>query len=115
MRMFAQPADHDSGSQTGASGHFDERLVNLQRQFTHVDILPTLAYRSVFLEFLFGKGASLVVDDVERYEPYLMLVLACLTGCLWLSHFVAHWWRKRHARRRLKRMQEWRNSARPHA
>ncbi|HJV34491.1 DedA family protein [Geomonas sp.] len=87
------------------------------RRFLFLNLASALSWAIIFslAGFLFGKGASLVVDDVERYEPYLMLVLACLTGCLWLSHFVAHWWRKRHARRRLRRMQEWRSSARPQA
>jgi hypothetical protein len=54
--------------------------------------------------FLFGKGAAFFVYDLERYEPYLLLALAGLTACMWLSHFVAQRWRRRTARARLTRM-----------
>ena len=54
---------------------------------------------------VFGKSASLVVDDVEKYEPYLMGVLLGLIGCAWLGHFAHGWMRKRKAIARLRRMQ----------
>ncbi|HJV64911.1 MAG TPA: DedA family protein [Geomonas sp.] len=90
-------------------------MTNLSsRRFLVLNLGSALSWAVIFslAGFLFGKGASLMVDDVEKYEPYLMLTLAGLTGCLWLSHFLTHWWRKRHARRRLKRMQDWKSSGR---
>jgi membrane protein DedA with SNARE-associated domain len=76
------------------------------RRFLILNLLSALSWAIIFslLGFFFGKGASFFVDDLERYEPYLLLALAGLTGCMWLSHFVAHHWRRRTARGRLKRM-----------
>jgi membrane protein DedA with SNARE-associated domain len=76
------------------------------RRFLILNLLSALSWAIIFslLGFFFGKGASFFVDDLERYEPYLLLVLAALTGCMWLSHFVASRWRRRTARSRLKRM-----------
>ena len=56
--------------------------------------------------YMFGKSASLFVEDVQRYEPYLMLVLLFLIACMWLSHFIHAWWRKRPALARLRRMKK---------
>jgi membrane protein DedA with SNARE-associated domain len=82
-------------------------MTNLSsRRFMVLNLLSALSWAIVFSlgGFLFGKGASFFVEDLERYEPYLLLVLAGLTGCMWLSHFAAHRWRRRRARARLKRM-----------
>ena len=81
-------------------------MTNLSsRRFLLLNLASALSWAILFAlgGFLFGKGASLFVD-IERYEPYLLLVLAALTGCMWLSHFAAHRWRRRLARGRLKRM-----------
>jgi len=76
------------------------------RRFLLLNLASALSWSIIFSMggFLFGKGASLFVDDLERYEPYLLLVLGALVGCMWLSHFAAHRWRRRRARARLKRM-----------
>jgi membrane protein DedA with SNARE-associated domain len=82
-------------------------MTNLSpRRFLVLNLISAFTWAVLFSlgGFLFGKGAALFIDDLESYEPYLLLILAGLTGCLWLSHFLAHLWRKRHARRRLKRM-----------
>lgn len=78
------------------------------RKFLYLNLVSALSWAIVFSlgGFLFGKAASLFLDDVERYQPYLLLILAIFVACLWLSHFAAHWWRRRHARRRLKRMRQ---------
>jgi len=76
------------------------------RRFLYLNLLSALSWAIIFSMggYLFGKGAEFFIDDLERYEPYMLLVLAVFTCCLWLSHFVAHWWRRRKARARLKRM-----------
>lgn len=82
-------------------------MTNLSsRRFLVLNLLSAVSWAVAFslLGYLFGKGASLFVSHLERYEPYLLLVLAGLTGCMWLSHFAAHHWRRRRARARLKRM-----------
>lgn len=76
------------------------------RRFIFLNLISALSWAILFSigGFLFGKGVSLFVDDLERYEPSLLLILAALTGCTWLSHFAAHRWRRKGARKRLKRM-----------
>ena len=77
-------------------------------RFLWLNILSALVWATIFAlaGYLFGTGASLVVDDVSRYEHYLILILAGLIACMWLSHFVHSWWRRRPARARLHRMRE---------
>lgn len=82
-------------------------MTNLSsRRFLILNLLSALSWAIVFSlgGYLFGKGAEFFIDDLERYEPYVLLVLAALTGCMWLSHLAAHRWRRRRARARLKRM-----------
>jgi membrane protein DedA with SNARE-associated domain len=84
-------------------------MTNLSaRRFLLLNLASAFSWALLFslAGFLFGKGASLFVDDLERYEPYLLLILAALTGCLWLSHFATHWWHRRRARFRLRRMRK---------
>ncbi|HBA88860.1 MAG TPA: DedA family protein [Geobacter sp.] len=76
------------------------------RRFLYLNLLSALSWSVIFslAGYLFGKGAGLFIEDVERYEPDLLLALGAIIACFWLSHFAAHWWRKRHARARMKRM-----------
>ena len=90
-------------------------MTNLSsRRFLVLNLLSALSWAVVFslVGFFFGKGASFFVDDLESYEPYLLLMLAALTGCMWLSHLLAHRWRSRSARTRLKRMKLYRAEVR---
>ena len=75
-------------------------------KFCWLNLLSALSWSIIFslVGFLFGKSASLFVEDVSRYEPYLMLTLITLISCMWLFHFVHARWRRRLARKRLKRM-----------
>lgn len=77
-------------------------------RFLRLNFLSALSWSIIFslAGFLFGKSASLFVEDVERYEPYIMLALASLIAVMWMSHFFHARWRRRKARRRLKRMRE---------
>jgi len=82
-------------------------MTNLSsRRFLFLNLASALSWATLFalVGFLFGKGAALFVDDLERYEPYLLLILATLVGCMWLAQFIIHRWRHRHGRNRLKRM-----------
>ncbi|BDV43113.1 membrane protein [Geotalea uraniireducens] len=63
--------------------------------------------------FLFGTSASLVVEDIDQYEFQLLIVLTIAIFCFWLSHFFIAWWRRRHARRRLKRMKGFEREGEP--
>ena len=77
-------------------------------RFLWLNLLSALSWAIIFslAGYLFGKSASLFVEDVEKYEPYLMLALAALIGCMWFSHFFHARWRRREARSRLKSMKE---------
>ena len=76
--------------------------------FFRMNLLSALSWSIIFslAGYIFGKSASLLVEDVEQYEPYLLLVLASLIACMWMSHFIHARWRRRKARGRLKRMRE---------
>ena len=76
------------------------------RRFLVLNLFSALSWAVLIAlsGFLFGKGAAHFIDNLESYEPYLLLTLAGLTGCMWLSHFAAHRWHRRRARKRLKRM-----------
>jgi membrane protein DedA with SNARE-associated domain len=77
-------------------------------KFCWLNVLSALAWATIFSlgGYLFGKSASLFVEDVSRYEHHLLIILICLIACMWSSHFLHVWWRRRLARRRLKRMKE---------
>ncbi|HEU0265065.1 MAG TPA: DedA family protein [Geobacterales bacterium] len=53
--------------------------------------------------FLFGRAASLLVKDMDRFEPYVLASLAGLIIVSWFAHLLASWWRGRRARQRLVR------------
>lgn len=76
------------------------------RSFLYLNLASALSWSIVFsmAGYLFGKTASLFIEDLGRYEPYLLLALGAIVFCFWISHFVIHWWRQRPARARLKRM-----------
>jgi membrane protein DedA with SNARE-associated domain len=78
------------------------------RKFLWLNILSAFTWAVIFslAGYLFGKSAELFVEDVGRYEHHLMLVLMGIIFCMWLSHFVLAWWRRKAARARLKRMRE---------
>ncbi|TWJ26412.1 DedA family protein [Geobacter argillaceus] len=75
-------------------------------KFCWLNILSALAWSLIFslAGYLFGKSASLFVEDVSRYEHQLLVILAVLIACMWLGHFVHGWWQRRPARARLRRM-----------
>jgi membrane protein DedA with SNARE-associated domain len=77
-------------------------------KFCWLNVLSAALWAVVFslTGYLFGKGASLVVDDVSRYEHHLMAVLAGVIALFWFSHVIQAWWRSRPARHRLKKMRE---------
>lgn len=75
-------------------------------RFCWLNILSALAWSIIFslTGYFFGVSASLLVEDVSRYEHYLMVTLVCLIAAVWvfhLSYSLRHRWR---ARKRLKRM-----------
>ena len=82
------------------------------RTFLWINLLSALSWAVVFslLGYLFGKSASLFLDDVSRYEDLLMLALAGFIMTAWVVHFYHVWKLKRPARERLTRMRALRNA-----
>jgi membrane protein DedA with SNARE-associated domain len=72
-------------------------LINLCSAFTWAVIFSLAGY-------LFGKSASLFLEDVGKYEPYLLLILAGLIMAAWCGHLYHAWNAKRPARLRLERI-----------
>jgi len=79
-----------------------------RRRFLVLNFLSATSWAILFslAGFLFGKSASLFIEDLDRYEPYIVLVLLGIIGCFWLAHFVHVRWLGRHARARLRRMKD---------
>jgi membrane protein DedA with SNARE-associated domain len=77
-------------------------------RFCWLNLLSALLWAVIFsfAGYLFGKSASLFVEDVSRYEHHLLIVLISLIAGVWLFHFLHALRRRIPARRRLKRMKE---------
>jgi len=76
------------------------------RTFLWINLLSAISWAIVFsmLGYLFGKSASLFLDDISKYEHYLMLALLGFIMSAWLIHFYHVWQLKRPARERLARI-----------
>jgi len=76
------------------------------KKFAWLNLLSAFTWAVIFsfAGYLFGKSAALFVEDVSRYEHYLLLILMGIIASMWLAHVVHAWWRRRPARKRLKRM-----------
>ena len=76
------------------------------RTFLWINLLSALSWAVVFslAGYLFGKSASLVLDDVDKYEQYLMLALAGFIMIAWCFHAYHAFKLKRPARQRLAAM-----------
>jgi len=85
-------------------------MTNLSRKrFLMLNFLSATSWAILFslAGFFFGKSASLFIEDLDRYEPYIVLALLLIIGCLWFAHFLHVRWLGRHARARLRRMRGW--------
>lgn len=76
------------------------------RTFPWINLFSALSRAIIFslTGFLFGKGASLFIEDMGRYEHYLALVLMGFVTCAWLLHMYHVWRTRKPARDRLARM-----------
>ncbi|MGA7826177.1 MAG: DedA family protein [Geobacteraceae bacterium] len=81
-----------------------------RKRFLLLNLLSATSWAILFslAGFFFGKSASLFIEDLDRYEPYIVLALLFMIGCFWFAHFLHVWWLGRHARSRLRRMRSWR-------
>ncbi len=76
------------------------------RTFLWINLISALSWATVFslAGYLFGKSASLFLDDVGKYEHYLMISLLGVIMTIWLAHLYHAWKIKKPARDRLARM-----------
>jgi len=76
------------------------------RTFLWINALSALTWAIVFAlgGYLFGKSATLFLEDVGKYEHYLMLALLGFIGAMWLFHLYHVWKLKKPARLRLARI-----------
>ncbi|HEX9078350.1 MAG TPA: hypothetical protein VF795_02100, partial [Desulfuromonadaceae bacterium] len=84
------------------------------RTFLWINLASALSWATAFAlgGYLFGKSASLFLDDVGRYENRLMMALAGFILAAWLIHLYHAWRLKRPARMRLARMRALRDARR---
>lgn len=76
------------------------------RKFFYLNVASAAVWAVLFslAGYLFGKAVSLFIEDVEKYEGYVLLALVALIVLSWGAHFVYSWWSGKSARARLKRM-----------
>lgn len=82
------------------------------RTFLAINLGSAFVWAVIFslAGYLFGKSASLFLEDVGRYEHYLLLALAGIISMFWLFHALHAWKVKKPARMRLARMRALRAS-----
>lgn len=76
-------------------------MTNLsKKKFLILNLLSACSWAIAFslAGYLFGKSASLLVADLDRYEPYILLLLLLCIGCMWMAHFLHFWWQARRRR-----------------
>jgi membrane protein DedA with SNARE-associated domain len=76
------------------------------RTFFLINLTSALAWSVIFslAGFLFGKSAALFLDDVGKYEQYLLVALMGLIAAAWLFHLYHAWNMRKPARMRLARI-----------
>lgn len=76
------------------------------RTFLWINLVSALTWAIVFslAGYLFGKSASLVIDNISSYEHYLVLALFLFIGLAWCVHAYHVWKLKKPARDRLVRL-----------
>lgn len=82
------------------------------RTFLWINLVSALSWAIIFslAGFLFGKSASLFLDDVGRYEHHLMLAILGFVMAAWLGHLYHVWKLKKPARERLARIRAQRHA-----
>jgi membrane protein DedA with SNARE-associated domain len=82
------------------------------RTFLLINLASALAWSVLFSSagYLFGKSASLFLDNISQYEHYLLLALVGIMVLIWLFHFYHAWNLKKPARIRLVRLKAFRTA-----
>ncbi|MDD2897958.1 MAG: DedA family protein [Desulfuromonadaceae bacterium] len=82
-------------------------ITNLSpRTFLWINLASALSWAIVFSlgGYLFGKSASLLLDNVSNYEHYLVIALFSFICLAWCVHAYHVWKLKKPVRERLARM-----------
>jgi membrane protein DedA with SNARE-associated domain len=82
-------------------------ITNLpSKTFLGINLVSAFAWAVIFslAGYLFGKSASLFLEDVGKYEHYLIGILAGLIMSVWIFHAYHAWKAKKPARMRLNRL-----------
>jgi membrane protein DedA with SNARE-associated domain len=76
------------------------------RVFLAINLGSAIVWAAIFslAGYLFGKSATLFLEDVGKYEHYLILMLAGLIMTIWMFHLYHAWKSKKPARMRLARI-----------
>jgi len=87
------------------------------RTFLWINLASALTWSITFSlgGYLFGKSASLLLENVSNYEHYLVLTLFCFIGLAWCGHAYHIWKLKKPVRDRLARMRALHNSRKAHS
>ncbi len=75
-------------------------------KFFGLNLASALSWAILFslAGYFFGVSAAIFVEDVSRYEHYLLIILIGLITCVWIFHLTYSWRHRRRARERLRRM-----------
>ena len=78
------------------------------KKFLWLNLASALSWAFVFscLGYLYGKSAQILLDDVSKYEHWLILGLFAFIGLAWCLHFIHAWNLKKPARNRLKNIRK---------
>ncbi|MDD2365386.1 MAG: DedA family protein [Desulfuromonadaceae bacterium] len=93
-------------------------ITNLHpRTFLWINLISALCWSALFSlgGYLFGKSASLLLDNVSNYEHYLVIALLVIIMTAWLAHAWHVWRLKKPARDRLARIRILRGSKRKYS
>ncbi len=84
------------------------------RTFLWINLASAFSWAVLFSlgGYLFGKSASLLLDNVSNYEQYLVLVLFGFIFAAWCVHAYHVWKLKKPVRERLQRMRDFHASRR---
>jgi membrane protein DedA with SNARE-associated domain len=82
------------------------------RTFLWINLASALAWSLLFSlgGYLFGKSAALLLDNVSRYEHYLILALLGIIMTFWCLHAYHLWQLKKPARARLARLRAYKST-----
>jgi len=82
------------------------------RTFLWINLVSAFSWAAIFSlgGYVFGKSVSFFIEDVSKYEHYLILLLMGFVMTVWLIHIYHAWKSKKPARARLARIRAFRTT-----